>query len=214
MLLWYILIRGQNCLLTEMERLSQNYILKKLKEKNLNIFSVFEFQKIFNLNYDLAKKITFRYAKRGIFTKIRKGLYFLNENPPSEFLIANRLYQPSYISFETALSFYSIIPEAIFSIISATPNATRNFLVNNLKFSYQKIKKECFFGYLPQKIDGEIVLIAEPEKALVDFLYFVALGKRKLSYERIDFKKIKIKKLIEYGKCFKKKRLLQIIKNL
>lgn len=197
-----------------MKRLTHFFVLKKIKEKNIKIFTALEFQRIFGVNYESAKKTLLRYTKTGLFTKARKGLYFLTDDSPNDFEIANRLYQPSYISFETALSFYKIIPETIFEITSATPRNSRDFIVNNLKFSYKKIKKECFFGYTTKKIEDRIFLVAEPEKALLDFLYFVALKKRTLSYERIDFKKIKKQKLINYSKFFKDKKIIKIIKNL
>lgn len=197
-----------------MKKLDLIFVLNKLKRKNIKIFTVLEFQRIFGINYELAKKIIFRYTKKGIFTKARKGIYFLTENPPSEFALANKIYQPSYISFDTALSFYGIIPETIYEIISATTRPGREFLVKNLKFSYKTIKKSVYFGYLPQKIKNEVILIAEPEKALADYLYFVALKKRELSYERINFEKIKKKKLIEYAKKFENKKLLRLIKSL
>lgn len=195
-----------------MKRLTSLLVLDKLK--SIKIFTTSDFQKIFDINYQTAKKAILRYKKAGILTQAKKGLYFSNQNPPIDFEIANKLYQPSYVSFETALSFYGIIPETIFGIISATPKVSREFKVNNLKFSYRKVKKECFFGYKPEKIQNVTVLIAEPEKALVDFFYFVALKKRTSSYERINLKKIKKQKLIKYSKCFKNKKLLELIRNL
>ena len=69
-------------------------------------------------------------------------------------------------------------------------------------------------GYSLKKIRGTNVLIAEPEKALVDFLYLVSLGKRKLSYERIKLKKIKKTKLLKYAQCFKNKKLLDLIQKI
>jgi len=193
-----------------MERLNSLLVLEKLKKKNINIFTIFDFQRVFDTKYESAKKSVLRYTKSGLFTKAKKGLYFLSNNPPNDFEIANKLYQPSYISFETALSFYNIIPETIFEITSATPRISRSFLVNNLKFSYKKIKKEYFFGYTPKKIKNRTVLVAEPEKALIDFLYFVSLKKRDMSYERIDLKKIKKQKLIKYSKRFNDKKIIKL----
>jgi len=197
-----------------MQKLNPIFVLNKLKEKNIKIFSVLDFRRVFDIDYELAKKTIFRYVKKKIFIKAKKGLYFLANNLPFDFEIANKLYQPSYISFETALSFYGIIPETIFEITSATPKISRQFIANSLKFSYKKIKKECFLGYKPEKIKNAIILVAEPEKALADFLYFVALKKRSLSYERINLKKIKKQKLIKYAKCFNNKKLLKLIKTL
>jgi len=190
-------------------------VQNKIKKAGLKLFSVLDYQRILGINnYGSARSSISRYLKLGIIQKARKGLYFLDDNPPSEFEIANKLYQPSYISFETALSFYGIIPETIFEITSATPKTTRNFTVNSLKFSYKKIKKDCFVGYQPKKIQNVIILMAEPEKALADLLYFIALGKRTFSYERINLQQIKKQKLMNYAKSFNNKKLFELIKNL
>jgi predicted transcriptional regulator of viral defense system len=197
-----------------MKKLNSIFVLTKLKESKIRIFSILDFQRIFDIDYESAKKAISRYVKRGIFTKIRKGLYFITNDHPLDFEIANKLYFPSYVSFDTALAFYGIIPETVYEITSATTNKSKEFLVNNLKFSYKKIKKECFLGYSLRKIQNRVVLIAEPEKALADFLYFVSLGKRNLEYERINLKKINKERLIKFAKCFKRKEILDLIKKI
>ncbi len=209
-----VLIKGQDCPFDEilnMKALNTLSVLEKLKD--IKIFTSLDFQRIFEINYEAAKKAIFRYKKAGVLTKARRGLYFLTNKPPHEFEIANKLYQPSYISFETALSFYGIIPETIYEVISATSRISRQFIVDNLKFSYRKIKKECFFGYRPQKIQGRIILIAEPEKALADLLYLAALKRESFNYERVNLRKIKKRKLMKYTQAFKNKKLLELVKN-
>ncbi|EKE20586.1 MAG: hypothetical protein ACD_7C00520G0001, partial [uncultured bacterium] len=89
--------------------------------------------------------------------------------------------------------------------------ATREFEVNNILYTYQKIKKENFGGYRPQNIAGYTILMAEPEKALADYLYFVDLKKRGLYYERLDLKKIKKGKLIKYVKLFKRPSMNKLV---
>lgn len=189
-------------------------VQNKLKKAGLKLFSVLDFQRILQIeNYSSARSNLSRYLKSGVIQKACKGLYFLTDNPPHEFEIANKIYQPSYISFETALSFYEIIPETIYEVISATSRKTRTFNVNNIKCSYKKIKKNCFNGYKPIKVKDATILIAEPEKALIDYLYLVVLGKRKLAYERIDLNKINKTKLLGYTKQFQKKKIKEIINN-
>jgi len=190
------------------------WVEEKLKKEGIKIFSIYDFQRIFKVKYETAKKWIRRYQKKGYLIKARKGLYFLKDNPPLDFELANALYQPSYVSFESALSFYGILPETIYQISSATTRKTKTFQVGNLKFFYFKIKKDCFLGYSLRKIRGRNVLIAEPEKALADFLYQVSLGKRKLSYERLRLKKIKKKKLLKYARCFENKKLLNLIEKI
>lgn len=188
---------------------------KTLKKAGLALFSVLDYQRILGVkNYNSARSNISRYLKLGIIQKARKGLYFLTDNPPSNFEIANKIYQPSYISFETALSFYNIIPETIYEIISATWRFPREFIVNGIKFSYKKIKKECFKGYTSLKYKNSYILIAEPEKALADYLYLVALGKKQMMYERINLDKIQKNKLIAYAQLFNKRKIIDLINQL
>lgn len=189
-------------------------VQEEFKKAGLKLFTILDYQRILEVNYSAAQRSIFRYIKIGFIVRVRKGFYFLKSNPPHEFEIANKIYQPSYISFETALSYYGIIPETIYEVISATSRLTREFDVNNIKFSYKKIKKECFDGYQPVKIKNAVVLIAEPEKALADYLYLVALGQRELSYERIDLSKIKKTRLLTYIKHFRKTKMREIINNI
>lgn len=186
-------------------------VQKIIKEKRVELFSPLEFQRIFGVSYDAARKFLFRYSKKGFITKLRAGLYALTDNMPSQYLIANKLYEPSYISFDTALSFHGIIPETIYTITSAASMARRKFKVLNTLFTYQKIKKEFYTGYKPIKYLGETILMAEPEKALADYLYFVDLKKRRPEYERIDLLKIKKSKLISYAKLFKRSGMIDLI---
>jgi len=196
-----------------MKKLTLFFVLNRLKD--IKIFTTTDFQRIFNLNYQAAKKAIYRYKKAGIFTEAKKGLYFLTQNSPPEFEIANRIYCPSYVSFETALSFYGVIPESIYEVISTTPKISRNFIINDLVFSYKKIKRDYFFGYITEKVQGRTILIAEPEKALLDYLYFVALKRRSFTYERINLqKKIKKQKLFKYARIFNNKNLLKLLKSL
>lgn len=189
-------------------------VQKVLKEKKVRLFSPLEFQRIFDVSYDAARKFLLRYSKKDFITKLRAGLYALTDNMPSQYLIANKLYEPSYISFDTALSFHGIIPETIYAITSATSKAGRKFKVLNTIFTYQKIKKEFYIGYKPIKYLGETIFVAEPEKALADYLYFVDLGKRRLEYERLDLSKIKKAKLVTYVKLFKRPKMPKLIEKI
>lgn len=193
-----------------MKKISILKVQETLFEKEIRLFTVADFERIFQISYENAKKNIIRYVNSGFFIKAKKGLYFIKSNPPCDFELANRLYQPSYISFDTALSYYGIIPETVYEITSVTSKNSRNFKVKDLRFSYKKIKRDCFGGYSPEKINNSVVLIAEPEKAFADYLYFIALGKRKLSYERIFLKKLNRVKLRQYIKRFQNKQILKI----
>lgn len=190
------------------------YLEKILKDKGIKIFSTREVRLLLNISEKAAHQLLWRYKAKGYIVELKKGLYALKTNFPTAYEIANRLYQPSYISFDTALSYHDIIPETIYSVTSATTRITREFEVAGIAYDYHRIKKEAYTGYKPIRYHDSIILMAEPEKALTDYLYFVALKKRGLHYERIDLKNIKRSKLIKYIKLFRQSRMLDLMEKI
>ena len=195
------------------KKLNWQKVESKLRESHQLIFAPLEFRRIFNVSESSTRFFLHRHTKKGYLIKLRKGLYYFKAQPPSEYLVANRLYRPSYISLEFALAHFGIIPEAVYTITSVTTKTTRQFKALDLVFTYQKIKVEAFCGYRPEKINGQTILIAEPEKAFVDYLYFISLEKREAG-ERIDLKKLSKKKVFEYASFFKRKTLNKLIKKI
>lgn len=189
-------------------------VIRELRKKKIKIFSPLEFRRVFDVSKYAAQWFLKSHTKKRLFIKLKNGLYVLADNLPSGYSIANRLYEPSYISFDTALSYYGIIPETIYTITSATSKTTRAFEVEGISYDYKKIKKEAYSGYKAIKYLDETILMAEPEKSLADFLYFVVLKKRQLYYERLDLKKIKKNKLLFYAKLFKKPEIIELITKL
>ncbi len=187
------------------KRLSLNSVISKLLELDISILSVGEFSKIFNVSSGTARGFLFRNTRKenSPFLKIKGGVYVFSLNNPIKFEIANKLYKPSYISFETALSFYDIIPETIYTITSATTKPSKEFDFKGIAYKYYAIKEKLFFGYIPRKINNKIILIAEKEKALLDYLYFLSL-KNKPFNERLDLKKIDKIRLGYYVNYFNK----------
>jgi len=117
------------------------------------------------------------WKKQGLITQPRKGLYILGKEyrkiEPSVFYLANQMYIPSYISLESALGFYGLIPEFVAQATSVTTRNTSAFENEFGSFSYQHVKPECFSGFITLNDENNLsILIATPEKAVVDFLYF------------------------------------------
>ncbi|MCK4473963.1 hypothetical protein KAU40_01730 [Candidatus Parcubacteria bacterium] len=189
-------------------------VLRELKKKKIKIFNPLEFERVFGVSKYAVQWFLKNQTKKGFFLKLKNGLYTLSDNLPPQYLIANRLYEPSYISFDTALAFYNIIPETIYTIISATPKITRAFEINKVKYEYWKIKQEAYTGYRLINYLDDLVLMAEPEKALADFLYFVVLRQREFHYERLDLEKVKKNKVLFYAKLFKKPEIIKIIEKI
>ena len=179
-------------------------------EKGLKIFSPRDVALFFDVSLRAAQGFLSYNVKRGSIIKLRRGAYALKRNLPSDFLIANKLYEPSYVSLSTALSFHQLIPETVYSVTSVTPKPTREFEVLGRSFSYSKIKKEAFTGYEPREVFGETVLVATPEKAVADFLYFVSLGKRSYN-DRLKIKQVDKEKLRKMVELFGNPRLSELL---
>jgi predicted transcriptional regulator of viral defense system len=126
----------------------------------------------------------FEWKQKGYLIKLTNKWYVFSNvtfNEGLSYLISNAICQPSYISLETALCFHQLIldnvPTDSFGekIVQAiTKHKTVIYHNNRGTYSYRKIKPEFYFGYDTIEIDGRPIQMANPEKALIDFLYFNA----------------------------------------
>ena len=105
---------------------------------------------------------------------IRRGLYItgpkLDLPTPEPFLIANHLRGPSYVSLESALSYWNMIPERAYEISSVTIKTSKKYKTPVGRFSYQQLKIP-YYSYGIKNIEyspKQTMLIASPEKALCD----------------------------------------------
>ena len=83
------------------------------------------------------------WVKKGLLIKPRNNIYFLKDNENiNPFLLSNRMFSPSYVSLESALFYFGLIPDVVSSITAVTTKKTRKFDFNNQLFLYQKIKDD------------------------------------------------------------------------
>ncbi|MCK4540311.1 hypothetical protein KAU09_04115 [Candidatus Parcubacteria bacterium] len=162
------------------------------------------------------------WSQKKYIQKLKNGLYAISERAKSLKMetIAFNLYQPSYISLEWALFKYGLIPEIVFNPTSVTAKTTRVFKNNFGLFSYRHLKKELFFGYRKINENGQIYLIAEPEKALLDYLYLnspkikTQEDIKELRFNEIEIKKLNKTKLRKYTEMANNKNLQKLIYNI
>ncbi len=190
------------------------FVREELLKRGMRVFTPLEFTRIFQAPPYMIKYFLETQVEEGLLARIKQGLYTLKTDPPSEKEVANRLYKPSYISFAYALAYYNIIPEMPYQITSATTNPTRVFSNTNQVFSYYTIKEEAFTGYVLKKEGERAFLIADPEKALVDYVYMVTLGRSQPSLDRLYIKSLNKEKAVEYAKLYKRKSLVKKIEEL
>lgn len=184
---------------------------RKLKEKNLIIFTPIDIRRIFGVSKVAATFLVHRYTKQGLLKRVKRGIYTLYDTNVPDLYLANKLYEPSYVSLEFALSYHQVIPETVYEITSVTTKATRRFNVLGKVFTYRKIKKQAFTGYSVNQQRGLAFLIAEPEKAFVDLTYLRIISNKKL-ISRFNKEKINQTKALRYAKLFNNNKLISIIK--
>ncbi|MBU0672428.1 MAG: hypothetical protein KJ732_05325 [Candidatus Margulisbacteria bacterium] len=176
---------------------------------------------LFAANPQVLRNQLLRWKKRGLIVSLRRGLYALSREERgtvlSRELIAATLYQPSYISLETALSYYKMIPEKVVAVTSVTTRKTKTFENEAGLFSYRRLKTSAYFGFRQARDEaGFPYFIAEPEKALLDHLYLnlSAIGRDPAKYCRDSLRlqnrsRLNKRKLLKYAARFGFKKLLQ-----
>lgn len=139
--------------------------------RQMPAFSVREVEQLYP---GFERENLLNWQKKGRIVRIRNGWYSVTGRISSEehlYWVANKIYRPSYVSLETAFSHYGWIPEAVFTITSISTQKTQTFDTPVGHFRYSSVKPSLFFGYRLLMPEGFGTKIAEPEKALLDFLY-------------------------------------------
>lgn len=142
--------------------------------KKLKVFPVFGLKDIQKFFPDFDRRRLSEWTARELLIKLRRGYYaFAETERNAQFLqfAANKIYSPSYISLESALEYYSFIPEGVFGTYSVSTLNTTGFDTPFGHFSYRHIKPAMFFGYRILTMGGISIKLADPEKAILDFLY-------------------------------------------
>lgn len=141
----------------------------------LKPFTVFSLQEIKKIDANFHRRRLNEWQDKGYIKKVIRGFYIFSDLKINEKVlgeIANRIYAPSYVSFEMALSYYSFIPESVYAMTSAATRKTSRFSTPIGEFIYRTIKPALFFGYhLVAYNDEKLLKIASPEKAILDYFY-------------------------------------------
>jgi len=143
-------------------------------QNNLRKLGVFTRNDIRILEPDFRESTLNDWLNNGWIKRIRRFWYAdssFNPQGYDYFFIANKIYSPSYISLESALSHYGFIPETTLQITSVSTRKTNFFDTQFGVFSYQSVKNELYFGYEIIENNERPFTLATPEKAILDYLY-------------------------------------------
>ncbi len=132
---------------------------------------------VFPRSKDLAGKAK-RMEDAGELIRLKRGMYVVSPHIShtriSEYLIANHLYGPSYISMHSALRYYGMIPETVHETISVTSGIAHRYVNPIGTFRYIHAAPSYYpIGITLEQDENSTFLIASPEKALCDTLVFL-----------------------------------------
>lgn len=196
------------------------YIEFRDKLKDFAVFSLADIRKVEPKFYRARLN---EWQDKGYIKKLRRSFYMfadLSLNEEMLFLVANRLYSPSYVSLETALSFYGLIPEGVYSLTSVSTKKTVSFKTPITEFSYRKIKPALLFGYRLETQKGQGYKIADIEKAVLDYIYLNPAIIKEADFHEWRFNsqeflaKADMTKLHSYAKAFKNKSFIAQVEML
>lgn len=163
-----------------------------------------------------------RWVKSHKVIKIHKGLYTLAELyskvKPEPLYVANYLKSASYVSLQSALAWYGMIPEFVPETTSVTTGRPQTLKTPIGRFSYRHINKSFFWGYQQIEVTaGQKVFIARPEKALLDLVYLTPGGNKKEFIEELrlqNFEQIDRTILREFAEKTKRLKLRKTVNNI
>lgn len=162
----------------------------ELRERFKN-FTVFSLNDVRSIDPGFHRRRLNDWQEKGYLRKIIKGYYMFSDTSLNEnilFETANRIYAPSYISLEMALSYYGLVPEAVYGITSVTTRSTRTSSTQIGEFSYRTLRPRLFFGYaIVEYSAGKHFMIASPEKAVLDYFYLHPSAKKTDDFEELRF---------------------------
>lgn len=192
--------------------------------KYIDFFSVFKTpiftkQDLKIAGIDLSPVQLSQWTKNQYLIKLKNGVYIFagRKDQLSPEIISRFLYEPSYVSLERALARHNLIPEIVYNCTAITTKKTMTSENDFGVFIFRSIKKDLFFGYNKIIENNNAYFLAEPEKALLDYLYLNSykinqqtdideLRLNELSLKKLDKKKIK-----EYLEIFNSKKLKRLI---
>lgn len=185
-------------------------------KSHFEVFRAFSVQDILKWDPAFDTRRLVEWQKKKYLKRIVNRWYlFADANLDENFLYlaANRIYSPSYISFESGLAYYRLIPEGVYTITSATTLKTNQFTTSLGAFNYRHLKPDLMFGYRLIEVAGQRFKMAEPEKLLLDYMYLNTELQSANDFESIRINQTELRTLLnesrldEYLALFENKAL-------
>lgn len=172
-------------------------------QKKIGPFTVFSLADIRQADPAFHRRRLNEWQEKGYIRKVIRGYYVFADRAFDEkvlFEVANRIYAPSYVSFEMALAYYGLIPESVYGITSASTRKTSRFETPLGTFIYRAIRPKLYFGFDFFKNNEKLFKLASPEKAFLDLFYIKSELRDAASFEGLRINRRAFIKLMNRDK--------------
>lgn len=174
----------------------QDWLALFRRHSTVKIFHVNHLKLLTDMDSHTLRMALRRHTSRNVLQRICRGYYANPFHPPTLEEISTEIYKPSYLSLESALYRHGILSQAPYPLTCVTTRLPREFRTSFGVVQYRQIKKGYFFGFT--KENG--YFLAEPEKALVDFLYLNRRMDTRGMIREFRLERMRLKRLRAYAK--------------
>ncbi|MBF0532387.1 MAG: hypothetical protein HQL23_04735 [Candidatus Omnitrophica bacterium] len=165
------------------------------KHSDIKIFHMNHLKLLTTLNDHALRVALYRMNGNQTVKRICRGFYANPFNLPTLEEISGQIYQPSYISLESALASYGLLSQLPRTLTCVTTRLPRTFRTTFGVIAYRQMKGEYFWGSL----NRGLYALAQKEKAAADYIYLTPPKKRAETLSAIFSAPIDRQKLIS---CF------------
>lgn len=144
-----------------------------------------------------------RQQQRGLVEHIGKKIYFnflASDASPRE--LVNVLRTKAYVSLEMALREYGISTQSPRAVTCVTTERPRVFKGRTIRIVYRSISPQLYWGFIQKQTRYGSYQLAEPEKAILDFVYLALQGGIAPALDELEFKRVSRSKLVDYAHRF------------
>jgi len=147
-----------------------------------------------------VSKALSRLAARGLLSRVAEGIYLnklVRDSAPEDFI---KLLRPnSYVSLESALSHWGLSTQSPVALTCVTTGKPKEHRAPEFTITFRTISKRLFWGFIEKQTRYSKYAIAEPEKALLDWIYLSLQAGLTPNLDEIEFKSIDKQKLVKYA---------------
>jgi len=150
--------------------------LTRLAAQNRTIITIEDIAEAIDVSHSVAKKIASNLARKKWLDRLKRGTYLIvpleagekGEYTEHEYVIASHLASPMYISYWSALNYYSLTEQVPLTVYAAATEQVPTREIHGVEYRFVTLTEEKFFGYDPVAVGGQTVNVASVEKAIAD----------------------------------------------